>query len=319
MTDPRALLSDEAFRKLYNELGPMEMSRRLKISTTGIFKRRRNLERRLKISIHGPRDHQNLSQRPANYPHRIYIKVDTGVILVGSDAHIWPGPMTTAMRAFIKFCKDMKPKAVVLNGDVCDFPRVSRFDPLGWEHQPQVQEEIEAAQDQLHKIEMAAGRGVKKVWTLGNHDQRFEAYLATVAPEYAKLNGVHLKDHFPNWEPCWTFWVNDDVVIAHSYKGGEHAPRNNTLRAGKTHISGHLHSAKVAPFTDYSGTRYGVDSGCLADVDHRAFVNYTRDAPKDWRSGFCVLTFKDGRLLQPELVLKMDEEHVEFRGEVIKV
>jgi hypothetical protein len=223
------------------------------------------------------------------------------------------------MRAFIKFVKEMKPKIVVLNGDMMDFPRISRFDPLGWERQPTVQEEIENAQDQLHEIEMAAGRGVPKIWPLGNHDQRFEARLATIAPEYAKIKGVHLKDHFPNWQGCWTCWINDDIVIAHSFRGGDHAPWNNTIRSGKTHISGHLHSAKVIPFTDYNATRYGIDTGCLADVEHSAFVNYTRDNPKNWRSGFCVLTFNKGELLQPELVLKHSDETVQFRGEIIKI
>jgi hypothetical protein len=223
------------------------------------------------------------------------------------------------MKAFIKFCKDMKPRAVVLNGDMMDFPRISRFDPIGWEKQPKVSEEIEAAQDILHEIEMAAGK-VPKIWPMGNHDARFETRLATVAPEYEKLKGMHLKDFFPNWQGCWTCWINGDgIVIAHQFKGGDHAPFHNTLRSGVTHISGHLHSAKVIPYTDYNETRYGVDTGCLADTDHMAFVNYTRDAPKNWRSGFCVLTFKDGKLLQPELALKFDDNHIQFRGEVIRV
>ena len=41
--------------------------------------------------------------------------------------------------------------------------------------------------------------------------------------------------------------------------------------------------------------------------------------PSNWRSGFAVLTFRDGRLLWPELVARVDEEHVQFRGEVIEV
>ena len=320
MTDPRSVLSDEAFRKAFTELGPWEMSRRTKMSVTGIFKRRKNLERKLGVPIEAPKSHPgNHSFRPAKYPQRVYFKVDTGTVLIGSDAHIWPGAMSTMMRAFIKFVKEMRPKIVVLNGDMMDFPTASRFDPLGWEKQPTLQEEIETAQDQLHEIEMAAGRGVPKIWCLGNHDQRFESRIATIAPEYAKVKGVHLHDHFPNWPGCWTAWINDEIVIAHSFKGGDHAPFHNTLRSGKTHISGHLHSAKIIPYTDYNQTRYGVDTGCLADVEHAAFVNYTRDAPKNWRAAFCVLTFKDSVLLQPELVLKYDDERVQFRGEIIRI
>ncbi len=84
-------------------------------------------------------------------------------------------------------------------------------------------------------------------------------------------------------------------------------------------ISGHLHSAKVTPYTDYNGTRYGVDTGCLADPDARAFLDYSEDNAKNWRSGFCVLTFKDGQLLQPELVMVWNKNTVQFRGNLTKV
>jgi hypothetical protein len=84
-------------------------------------------------------------------------------------------------------------------------------------------------------------------------------------------------------------------------------------------ITGHLHSQKVTPYTDYNGTRYGVDTGCVAETDHRAFVDYTEDAPLNWRSGFCVLTFKGGRLMHPELITKWDDDHVQFRGQLHRV
>jgi hypothetical protein len=120
------------------------------------------------------------------------------------------------------------------------------------------------------------------------------------------------------WKPCWSTWINDDVVVKHRFKGGMHAPQNNTLWSGRTMVTGHLHSAKVQPITDYNGTRYGVDTGCLAETFGEQFRDYTEDNPRNWRSGFCVLTFKGGKLLQPELVLAWDERHVEFRGEVIR-
>jgi hypothetical protein len=84
-------------------------------------------------------------------------------------------------------------------------------------------------------------------------------------------------------------------------------------------VTGHLHSAKVTPCTDYNGTRYGVDTGCLADTYHPAFQGYCEDSPRDWRASFCVLTFVDGQLLMPELVLVWDQTHVQFRGEIIEV
>jgi hypothetical protein len=130
---------------------------------------------------------------------------------------------------------------------------------------------------------------------------------------------MHLRDHFPRWVPCWAAWINDDVVVKHRYKGGTHAAHNNTLYAGKTMVTGHLHALKVSPFNDYHGTRWGVDTGTIADPQGPQFVDYTEDNPKDWRAGFVVLTFKDGELLWPEVVRVMDDEHVDFRGKVIRV
>jgi hypothetical protein len=216
----------------------------------------------------------------------------------------------------VKFCKDLKPVAVIFNGDVIDAPSVSKHTVIGWETRPKLADEIEAAKDRLHEISLAAYKA-EKIWNLGNHDLRFETRIASVAPEYAKIHGVHLKDHFPLWRPAWSTFINDNVVIKHRFKGGIHATHNNTLWAGKTIVTGHLHSAKVTPFTDWNGTRYGVDSGCIADTNEKSFVDYTEDNPKNWRSAFCVLTFRNGLLLQPELVLSWDDECVQFRGEII--
>lgn len=280
--------------------------------------RKRRLERRLGRSIISPhaagyagRLHHN------NHPQRITLSVDNGVVLVGSDGHYWPGAASTAHRAFVKFAKELKPKAVVFNGDAFDGARISRHPPIGWESRPEVVDELGACQERLAEIEAASD--ARLIWTLGNHDSRFETRLATVAPEYAKLHGFHLKDHFERWQPAWSAWVNSDVVIKHRFKGGTHAPHNNTLWSGKTIVTGHLHSAKVQPITDYNGTRWGVDTGCLADPDGPQFIDYTEDNPKNWVSGFAVLTFHKGRLLPPELVTVWNENNVTFRGTIIAV
>jgi len=253
-----------------------------------------------------------------DYPHRASVEVMTGCVIVGSDFHIWPGLESTALRAFKQFCRDLKPKAVILNGDVLDFPQISRHPPIGWQDTPTLVHEIEAAQGHLDDIVRAMPRGSQKIWTMGNHDVRLDSRLATVAREYKGLKGMNLSDLFNIWTKGWSAWINQDVVVKHRFKGGVHAPHNNTINAGKTVVTGHLHSQKVTPFTDYNGTRYGVDCGCIADIDHEAFVDYTEDNPKPWRSGFCVLTFSNGRLMYPELVSVWSDHEVQFRGQIIK-
>lgn len=305
--------SDEEFVRLFQTLGATGTAKAIKCTERSVYKRRANLARYEAITAP---NHQTTTKE---YPHRAQLDVKNGLVLVGSDFHIWPGSESVALRAFKKLAKELKPAAVILNGDVLDFPKISRHPPIGWERAPSPVEEIEAAQDHLNDIVQAIPRGCRKLWPLGNHDARFETRLATVASEYKGLKGIHLSDHFPLWEKGWSAWINNDVVVKHRWKGGVHATHNNAVGSGKTMVTGHLHSQKVTPYTDYNGTRYGIDTGCVADPDHKAFVDYTEDGPKNWVSGFAVLKFKDGRLMQPELCSVWSENSVQFRGEIIKV
>lgn len=317
--DPRAKLQDADFIEFFETIGPAALARKTKGDISAIYNRRKTLEKLYSRQINAPQGRGGTRTRH-NVQHaaRLHFDVLNGVVLVGSDAHIRSPIPTTAMRAFIKFAREMKPRVLVLNGDVMDLPQVSRH-PSNWEERPSVAQEIEYANAVLNKIEEAVPRNCKLAWALGNHDGRLETRIATVAPELAKLKGVHLKDHFsPRWEPCWSAWINSDVAIKHRWKGGIGATRANTLNAGTSMVTGHLHSANVRGLTDYKGTRWGVDTGCLADPDSESFL-YAEDAPLDWRSGFAVLTFKDGVLLQPELVLVYDKNHIQFRGQVIAV
>lgn len=313
--------SDADFINLFEQHGAAETARRLGVGERRIHERRARLEPKIGRQLVPPSN--RTTRVGAEHAARLHLDIKDGIVLVGSDAHIWPGPMTTAMRAFVQFAAgkhtDKPIRAAIMNGDVMDLPQISRHPPIGWENHPTVADEIEAAQEQLHKIELATPKSCKLIWTLGNHDARFETRLATIAPEYARMNGFHLKDHFPAWSACWSVFINDEVVVKHRFKGGTGATRANALNAGKSMVTGHLHSSKVTPLTDYNGTRYGVDTGCLANPAHPAFTDYTEDAPKDWRSGFAVLTFCEGRLLFPELVQTWDDNHVQFRGRVIRV
>jgi hypothetical protein len=55
-----------------------------------------------------------------------------------------------------------------------------------------------------------------------------------------------------------------------------------------------------------------------ANIYGRQF-DYAEDNPKDWMECFAVLTFKDGKLLMPELVKPWDNRSYEFRGEVVRI
>lgn len=140
--------------RLFEKHGAATASKMLGISERQVYKRISNA--RGSMSVHAPTKQAN----SVEHPQRKEITVDNGLVIVGSDFHIWPGHESTCLRAFKLLCKELKPKAVILNGDVLDFPKISRHAPIMWEDSPDPQDEIEAAQDHLHAIEQASGRAL---------------------------------------------------------------------------------------------------------------------------------------------------------------
>jgi hypothetical protein len=310
--------ADADFIRMFEEMGAAKLAKHLNVGVRRVYRRREvletKIERQIKSGVAGGR----VTRLAEDHPARLPLEIKDGCVLIGSDAHYWPGIITTAHRAFVHFASELRPKAIVMNGDVLDGASISRHPPIGWEDRPKLVDEIEACKERLYEIQRAAP-AAERIWTLGNHDGRFETRLATVAPEYAKVHGVHLKDSFPKWRPCWATWINNEVVVKHRWKGGIHATHNNTVGSGKSMVTGHLHSLKVTPYSDYNGTRYGVDTGTLAEAGGPQFIDYCEDNPVNWRSGFVVLSFRGGRLLWPEVVHVLDADHVEFRGQVYAV
>lgn len=320
-----AVIAENEFINLFQSIGGAALARQLGINERSVHLRRRKIEKRRGIQMEPPgMPSQQWSMLVHRHKARIDVQMSDGIVIVFSDCHFWPGVKTTAHRAILKFCSELKPKIVVCNGDAFDGSRISRHPKIGFlEKSPTVMDEIHAVQERLQEVEKAAPRATL-VWPLGNHDLRFEARLAASAPEFEGVKGMHLKDHFSDrWQPCWGLHINPGVqsytVIKHRWHNGIHATHNNILKNHSSMVTGHLHSLKVNPWSDYTGTRFGVDCGTTAEPYDEQFTAYTEDAPVNWRSGFAVLTFHKGRLMWPELVHKWDEDHVEFRGQIVKV
>jgi hypothetical protein len=317
--------TDVEFIKLWGELqSAAKIAEHLNIAIRAVYQRRRWIEETYKIKL-GSADHRGAkydSTRQKSYSplKQIELGIEDGVVLVFSDAHFIPNQRSTAFKGLLWAIQEFKPKAVICNGDAFDGASISRHDASD-QPQTSVIQELKACQAMLGEIEETAKaerHNVKLIFTYGNHDARFATRLANNAPQFKDVQGFKLPDHIPDWEFCWACWPTDEVIVKHRYKGGIHATHNNTVTAGVSIVTGHLHSLKVTPFSDYNGNRYGVDTGTLAETDGPQFT-YGELNPSNHRSGFAVLTFFNGQLLWPELVHKFDENMVEFRGEVIDV
>jgi hypothetical protein len=322
---PAPVVTDAEFIELWGAHGgATEVSHATGVSQAMVHRRRRSIERRHGIKLEAKVNPQQYAHLQTAHHHskRLDLGILNGTAIVFSDAHFWPGIRTTAYRGLLHMIGELQPYAVVNNGDAFDGASISRFPRIGWDQTPSIVQELKACEAALGEIEEVAKKArhnVRLPWCLGNHDARFENRLAANAPQYEQVKGFSLKDHFPAWVPCWAVWNGESTVIKHRYKGGIHATHNNTINSGVSIVTGHLHSLKVTPFDDYNGTRYGVDTGTLADPQGPQFENYLEQSPTNWRSGFAVLTYHNGKLLWPEVVKVHEAGMIEFRGKVINV
>ena len=291
--------SDEEFVELFKEIGsPQKIADRLNVTVRNIYQRRNSIQKKYGINLMSFDSKTSI----ANVIHeqKIYTELKDGIVVVFSDAHYWPGPATVAHKALLAVIQNLKPAVVIANGDVFDGARVSRHDALYRQDCPSPREEVEACQDRMTEIEDAS-KNSTFIWTVGNHDVRLWRYIKVNAPEVSGMPFTDLFDYFPRWKQTYAVDVNGNTLIKHRWHNGIHATYNNALKGGVNFVTGHLHRLQVTAWGDYTGRRYGVDTGTLAEPGGPQFM-YLEHNPVPWASGFAVLTYRNGILLPPELV-----------------
>lgn len=318
-------VSEAEFKSLWQQTGgsASAVARALGIDERGVHRRRRNIEKR-----NGERL-LSLSQKSPDAPivattntfiRRNKTTIENGQVAVFTDAHIYPGVITTARRSLLKFLDGEKVKAVIDNGDSFDGGQISRHGRIHYDDRPTVKQELDAVQ-QFHE-EIEARTNGALWWNWGNHDSRWPIRLAEVAAEFEGLKGFHFETYFPKWTFGVSLTINPDshtpTLIKHRYRGGDHADWNNVMRAGINIGTGHDHQLTVRAFNDKRGIRYGFRAGTLSDAGLPIF-DYQEDNPSQQISGWMLLTFHNGRLLRPEPITVIGDGEVEFRGKVWKV
>ena len=322
MAQPK--VSDEEFIQLWNSYGgAAEVSRHLRCDIRPVHRRRRRLECSRGITLAGTSPKSpDYGQRDTTpeFPDWQQLEIKNGLLVVFSDSHLVPGIKSTAHRALVQFVHEHKPAAVIDNGDLLDFASISRHHRIGWDGQLDVHKELEWASECLDELKQKS-KNSKTLRNMGNHDQRFSGFFSNVSGRMGRVKGTSLQDHLVGWPVSWAIRVNDDQLeVKHRWKSGIHAPHNNTVWAGISYATGHLHSQKVMPITDLRGDRWGVDVGCLSSV-YGPHFRYMEAAPRNWRSGFAVFRFVNYKLRQPQLVRVVDEERgiVEYLDKDITV
>lgn len=113
--------------------------------------------------------------------------LSSATVYVASDIH-FPYQDDKAIDAFLSAVEKGKPDIIVLNGDLLDFYKLSRFskDPSG----KNPEEEIEMCKNFLQRLRDTAGRNPRIYYTIGNHEC-FDKRTDVLTPD----NGwVNIKD-----------------------------------------------------------------------------------------------------------------------------
>ena len=238
-------------------------------------------------------------------------------MVVFSDSHVIPNAPSLASKALVELIKQLQPKYVTCLGDTFDFATISKHSRSGWEKRFTVREELQAGCELLKNIGDAAPSAIK-LMTFSNHDSRFNDALSAKIPEFEGVDGFNIKDHIKSdWKFGISIMLNKNTILKHQWHGGIHAAWNNVLKSGINIITGHTHKQGAKPYSDYTGTRYGVEVGTLSEINNRMY-NYTEHSPLDWISGAAILTFKNGKLITPEFMSVVDGVAY-FRGQPINL
>jgi predicted phosphodiesterase len=202
--------------------------------------------------------------------------------LILSDLHI-PFHDRPAVEVVIARARTRNPDCILLNGDVCDFFSISRFDKNPTESS--LKKELDLTRQFLGWLRQEFPKA-QIIYKLGNHDEWFDKYLWRKAPELFGVAGVDLPHlvtakigTLPAVERIE--WVTDQRKITagklniwhgHEIGKGSIAPPVNParglfMRTLECGLMGHLHKDSMHTETSAGGKLIACwSTGCLCGM-----------------------------------------------------
>jgi predicted phosphodiesterase len=212
-----------------------------------------------------------------------------------SDIHL-PYHSIEALTSAIKFLKDEKIDALILNGDTRDFYQCSRFqkDP----RKRSIAHELEA--NRLLYDVLQKELDCKIFDKLGNHCERYEQYLMVKAPELLGIPEFELKNLLKCYERGIDMIGDKRIIhlnklnIIHGHEFGQsvfspvNIARGLYLKGKVNAIQGHNHQSSTHTESNLNGeitTTFSL--GCLCEL-HPAYLPINK-----WNHGFGIVEVAD--------------------------
>ena len=230
----------------------------------------------------------------------VVVDVTSESVGIISDAH-WPfhdlrrdgdGNYYGAYLIALQSLKDASIGTLVLNGDMMDCFHLSAHEKL--EARRDWKWELDVTRAMLKHLRDFFGDGVRIIYREGNHEERFERYMARQAKE---LNGVYdlaelmgLREHGIEWVRGRAKITIGKLWVDHGHEwfggGGVMPARNFRMKSLDNIIVGHVHKTSHDLFRRPLGGDFiaGWSVGCLCDLNpHYAPRN-------NWNHGFAHVT-----------------------------
>lgn len=205
------------------------------------------------------------------------------------DCHV-PYHDKKAFALMLRAAKAIEPHRIIILGDFADFFQVS-FHERTLEKRMGFVDEVKWVNRELDRIQAL---GARVHFIEGNHEHRFNRYLANKAPELSGLPGMTVPELFHIKERGWTYTRYRDHLRVGKLWVTHDRGRSGPLAAieargayGGNVVIGHNHAMTVAYKGDARGkTHVGASFGWLGDKKTIDYAHVTQAAA--WSLGFGV-------------------------------
>jgi len=226
----------------------------------------------------------------SDYEPQVPFKIPTGNnrILILSDIHI-PYHDEGALSTALEWGYKNNPNAIILNGDTMDMYQASRF--VKDRRLRDLAGEIEMTRDFLRQLKDEFACPI--YFKIGNHEDRWETYLKTCAPELLGIADFELQNVLRFGELGVTLIKSQQVIkagglnIMHGHEFGSsvfspvNAARGLYMRSKTSTIVGHHHQTSEHSEKDLNGnvvTCWSMGSLCGLSPDYMPY--------NKWNHGF---------------------------------
>lgn len=224
-------------------------------------------------------------------------------VFIASDWQV-PYQDTAFLKKQLRVIRKWKPTSIIQIGDLLDTPECSQWTKSQHgEYQETLQDSLDLAHNLLSELRKAAPQAEIKI-VKGNHDERFESYIARYAPALRSLRSSSLAYQL-GLDRLGISLERGPIVVAPGVLAVHGHERSYSSVAGKYEmdrikqygmsvVSGHTHTPVLVTTAQGFGLDqkhfFGMNVGHSMDVKQ---VWYAKDGHLNWQQAFGMLEVHD--------------------------